>query len=493
MSEKNTLILSAYQKINFSREAEETVEEIVEKVKTQYSIDEKIVCINKGEILAGQQKLNQSDTLILVPSSLFKSGAIAITIVYNDIHYDYILKFNQILRKILRDFVVSINVSKEFLKFTSNDEQITFFMYFAIELKDPTIYAVKVDFNTAIDNLFFKSMSSKKKTPIKRLKCYNSLLAYAQNCKVLEIIINQLSELTCDQFTKLEPYKEILKLKTLQDNDEAFSDIELIYKECLFNCIFRPLNMFKIREISPIKNFKKFDKKTLKYIWYSLAVFVSNFKEDIGTVGPCKPSKEVMKLVKSILLSKPSLEIMVMVHELKKKNIKLKVKELINQWKSGQNIYVVYNHDRNDRLFWALSEFSGHIFLHSSLLDEDIFSQAYAICHEFQHVIERPQKLVYSPIKYLSNPILAKYFIDHNHGIPLESGHLYFSLLIGKVGVKIIDLKIILGDNCSNPEFWKRLSKEFPILKSDVFYQTICDRFSDLPYSFHISEFSLRD
>ena len=158
----------------------------------------------------------------------------------------------------------SINVSKEFLKFTSKDEQITFFKYFAIELKDPTIYAEKVDFNTAIDNLFIKSISSKrKKTPIKRLKCYNSLLEYAQNCKILEIIINQLSDLTCDQFTKLEPFKDVLKLKTPQEDASALSDIKLIYRECLFNCMFKPLNMFKIREMSPIENFKNFDKKNL--------------------------------------------------------------------------------------------------------------------------------------------------------------------------------------------------------------------------------------
>ena len=47
-----------------------------------------------------------------------------------------------------------------------------------------------------------------------------------------------------------------------------------------------------------------------------------------------------------------------------------------------------YNHDRNDRLFWALSGFSGCIFLHSSLLNEDIFSQAYEICHKIQHLIQ---------------------------------------------------------------------------------------------------------
>ena len=185
-----------------------------------------------------------------------------------------------------------------------------------------------------------------------------------------------------------------------------------------------------------------------------------------------------------------------MVHELKRKNVKLKVKvkEITNQWSSGQNICIVNNHcDRNDKLFWALSGFSGCIFLDSKLLNEDIFSQAYEICHKFQHVFECPQNLIYSSIKYLSNPVIVKHFIDHNYGIPLESGHLYFSLLIGKVGVKVIDLKTILGDNCSNPEFWKSLSKGYPILNPEVFSQTICDRFSDLPYSFDISEFSLRE
>lgn len=131
--------------------------------------------------------------------------------------------------------------------------------------------------------------------------------------------------------------------------------------------------------------------------------------------------------------------------------------------------------------------YDGIIYLHSSVLNLGIFSKAYIISHEIQHLIKRSDNLVYSPLIYRFNPKVLDVFSRLNEGVPLEAGHLYWSILTNYLSASPSSLEATLKARCSEVLFWNNLDRTVPFI--DLFNSRLPkNHCCNLPFSFDVKK-----
>jgi hypothetical protein len=97
--------------------------------------------------------------------------------------------------------------------------------------------------------------------------------------------------------------------------------------------------------------------------------------------------------------------------------------EIIN-WRNAKNIYF-WSHARSPSLFWAMSDIDQRIYVITDFFDLDLMEKAITLAHEIQHLIQRHNSFVYSPLLLYEYPEIAQFANTYNQGISFESGKFY--------------------------------------------------------------------
>ena len=131
-----------------------------------------------------------------------------------------------------------------------------------------------------------------------------------------------------------------------------------------------------------------------------------------------------------------------------------------------------------------MASIENYVFIEWTMGLKSVFEQAYIIVHELQHLIVRKEQLIYSPIIFAQDPELQLFFQNKTETIPLEAGHLYWSLMLGKVGITPNQIIESTLGKCCDIDYWESLSEErefinFENVKGEQEYQRI-------PFSFKI-------
>ena len=159
------------------------------------------------------------------------------------------------------------------------------------------------------------------------------------------------------------------------------------------------------------------------------------------------------------------------------------IKIILSNWKNNQKIYRWLNPISN-HLLYALSGVNQIVYVCSNFKSFSILDQAMTLAHEIQHLIQRCNAFTFSPEGFTKNPVIQRVFNSLNQGVPLESGNLYWGLLIGKIGIKDKGMKRLFGKACLTENFWKNLSPDIPIIAPELIQEDDLDGCSDIPFSF---------
>ena len=78
--------------------------------------------------------------------------------------------------------------------------------------------------------------------------------------------------------------------------------------------------------------------------------------------------------------------------------------------------------------------------------------------------MKQPLELKYSPIDYSNDPEIIKIYSRLNEGVPMESGHLYWSMMTNYACPQVFSFETTLGDKCSDVGYWNQLKKVLPFI-----------------------------
>ena len=162
-----------------------------------------------------------------------------------------------------------------------------------------------------------------------------------------------------------------------------------------------------------------------------------DIQDNLGELSEFVIDEETLNLARAILLSKPSQRVMASMHDDPITSIAHMIQQYIRMWKGFEGKMFKWRHEKQVELWEALSGYNGIIFIHENLLTKSLFHKAYVLSHEMQHLLERQEDITYSPLNYIKKDKMVEYFCNLNKGVPLESGHLYWTILLQKVGVRL--------------------------------------------------------
>ena len=108
------------------------------------------------------------------------------------------------------------------------------------------------------------------------------------------------------------------------------------------------------------------------------------------------------------------------------------------------------------------------------------------LAHEMQHLVLRRSEIIYSPAVVIEDNEMKQFFNTMNDGMPLESGHLYWALMTGVIGLEPSALLKILGNKALTCDFWSNLPNRIPIINKPAVNKTQVNRFARVPFSLEI-------
>ena len=112
----------------------------------------------------------------------------------------------------------------------------------------------------------------------------------------------------------MSDYEKILKLECLRSSDLLLDEEMRLFKDALFNAIFRPFHFQQIIDSCRDINKEAFLRKMCNYISGLTHSAFAQLKHGLGKLSIYELSSSTFELTKAILFSEPSLQIMIMMH-----------------------------------------------------------------------------------------------------------------------------------------------------------------------------------
>ena len=130
----------------------------------------------------------------------------------------------------------------------------------------------------------------------------------------------------------MSDYEKILKLECLKSSDLLLDEKMRLFKDALFNTIFRPFHFQQIIDSCRNINKEAFLRKMCNYIFDLTHNAFALLKHGLGKLSIYEVNSSTFELTKAILFSEPSLQIMIMMHcdvYQDKKHIKSYIKKVL--------------------------------------------------------------------------------------------------------------------------------------------------------------------
>ena len=291
---------------------------------------------------------------------------------------------------------------------------------------------------------------------------------WKQGCDVfgstpLNDIFNELGKLDCIDLELLTNVVKIMSLDCLKIPDNHLTKEMNLFRNIICNCFTRPFNYPKLREIVlQSESSEGSNQLKLHTSWYVNFIYDKAsriFSKGLGAISPYRFCDETIELAYGIVFSKPSINCMKLIFKLKKKEIVQRLNKIFIDWKNNERIYL-WNHLTSESIFNAMASIENYVFIEWTMGLKSVFEQAYIIVRELQHLITRKEHLIYSPIIFAQDPELQFFFQNKTETIPFEAGHLYWSLMLGKVGITSNQIIESTLGKCCNIDYWQSLSEE---------------------------------
>lgn len=477
----DTLILNDASKVTVHKELTKSIGEVKTELGLLYQTSDLLAICNGSILHDGMPQTSRKITFC--PRRFLKELSAEITLSDEQTQKRIFINLSQCILSLKTLYSSETYTNSMYIDIWHNNTELSDRMML-IELDSYDLSVKKVNLAEAFRRFFQYVLRTTDDCLINELPEFIFLRESSKENHILGQLLWRVGMLTCKELGIIPLLADIFTFKSLLGSNENLRPEELNFKESLFDCVARPCDFPKILELGGIKDKEKVIHQIQQYMREVTSMLLIIYGERLGELKQISLSSEMVSLAKSILLARPSLHAMETIHGLSQEKLREKVESILGDWEAGRNVYCVEESTRV--VFSFLSCAGGMLIVNPVTKGFSLFELAYGLCHEIQHIIMRLQGMVYSPLSYPSHSEVWNIFNRLNGGVPIEAGHLYWSMMTNFVCPTGKSIETILGPQCLNDTYWLSLEEQTPFVDFSLCTVEKC-YMCELPFSFDIS------